>query len=69
MVNKSFEEKIENLEQIVTDLENGKMGIEDSINQFEVGVSLYKECKSQLKQVEKKISILKDSLKEEEYLG
>jgi exodeoxyribonuclease VII small subunit len=62
---KNFEGSLEELEQIVDGLESGDLSLEKSIEQFEVGVSLYKECKKILDKAEKKISVLTDSLKEE----
>jgi exodeoxyribonuclease VII small subunit len=63
---KSFEESIKELESIVSRLESGEMSLEESLENFESGTKLYKECKSQLLIAEKKISILTESLKEEE---
>jgi exodeoxyribonuclease VII small subunit len=63
---KSFEESLKELETIVLRLENGEISLEDSLAQFENGTKLYKECKEQLNIAEKKISLITDSLKEEE---
>lgn len=64
---KSFEESLKQLEAIVSKLETGELALEDSLEQFEAGTKLYKECKDQLSVAEKKISLLTDSLKEEEF--
>lgn len=63
---KSFEESLKELETIVSKLESGELPLEQSLEQFEVGTKLYKECKDQLSIAEKKIALLTDSLKEEE---
>jgi exodeoxyribonuclease VII small subunit len=63
---KSFEESLKELESIVAKLESGEMSLEDSLEKFEIGTKLYKDCKDQLSIAEKKISILTESLKEEE---
>jgi exodeoxyribonuclease VII small subunit len=65
---KSFEESLKELETIVGSLEAGEAGLEESLVQFEHGTRLYKECKEQLSVAEKKISIITDSLKEEEII-
>ena len=65
---KSFEDTLKELEGIVAKLEAGEVGLEESLVQFENGSKLYKECKEQLTIAEKKISIITDSLKEEELL-
>ena len=63
---KSFEDSLKELENIVSKLESGEMPLERSLEEFEVGTRLYKECKNQLSIAEKKIALLTDSLKEEE---
>ena len=65
---KTFEESLKELEVIVGRLESGEVGLEEGLNQFEIGTKLYKECKIQLNIAEKKISLITDSLKEEEIL-
>lgn len=62
---KSFESSLEELEKIVTELEAKDLNLEKSLEKFEKGVKLYKDCKSHLDKVEKKISKLSDSLEEE----
>jgi exodeoxyribonuclease VII small subunit len=64
---KNFEESLKELESIVAKLESGDFGLEQSLEQFEVGTKLYKVCKEQLSIAEKKISLLTESLKEEEF--
>jgi exodeoxyribonuclease VII small subunit len=63
---KNFEESLKELELIVSKLESGDIGLEQSLEEFEIGTRLYKECKEQLLVAEKKIVLLTDSLKEEE---
>lgn len=62
----SLEDSLVKLEQIVSELESGELPLEDSLKKFEEGVKLYKNCKGILGNVEKRIKILTDSLKEEE---
>jgi exodeoxyribonuclease VII small subunit len=63
---KNFEESLKELESIVTQLESGELTLEKSLEQFEVGTKLYKNCKDQLSVAEKKIALLTESLKEED---
>ena len=63
---KNFEDSLKELELIVSKLESGDIGLEQSLEQFEIGTKLYKECKEQLTIAEKKIAVLTESLKEEE---
>lgn len=63
---KSFEDSLKELENIVSKLESGELALEKSLEEFEIGTKLYKECKNQLSIAEKKIALLTDSLKEED---
>ena len=55
---KSFEENLEELEKIVTDLEKGELNLDESVKRFEEGISISKECNEMLEDAEKKITIL-----------
>jgi len=55
------------LEVIVRELEDEKFDLEVSLKKFEEGIVLYKACKKELGKAEKKISILTDSLKEDDF--
>jgi len=61
-------EQEEELKTIVGELESKDLDLEQSLEMFEKGVMLYKDCKKQLEKVEKKISKLSESLKEEELI-
>lgn len=59
---KSFEKSLEELEQIVTKLEDGDLPLEDSLELFEKGIKLSRECRERLSKAERRIEILlKDS--------
>jgi len=62
---KSFEEILNKLEDKVQLLESGDLALEESLKVFEEGINLFKKCKKQLGSAEKKISLLTESLKEE----
>lgn len=67
---KSFEENLEELEKIVTDLEKGELNLDESVKRFEEGISISKECNEMLEDAEKKITILLkngDEVKEEDF--
>jgi len=55
---KSFEEAINELEQIVKQIENGDLSLEESLDFFQKGVELSKYCTKRLDEIEKKISML-----------
>lgn len=55
---KSFEEAMCDLEQIVSKLEKGDVSLEESISNFQQGIELSRYCAAKLDEAEKKISIL-----------
>ncbi len=68
--NKSFEEQIEKLENIVKELEKGDLNLDDSVAKFEEGIKISKECNDILETAEKKITILVNQngeIKEEKF--
>lgn len=54
----TYEEKIEELEKIVKYLESGNPTLEQSIEAFEKGTVLAKECYGTLKSAEQKITLI-----------
>ena len=54
----NFEEKLQDLEQLVTRMEDGNLGLEDSLKAFEDGVKLVKECQQALEAAEQKVKVL-----------
>ena len=67
---KNFEEKIKELEKIITELENGNLNLDDSVLKFEEGMKISKQCSKMLENAEKKITILLNDngeLKEEKF--
>ena len=54
----NFEESMEKLEKISTELEDGKLTLDESVEKFEEGMKLSKECNDILEKAEKKITML-----------
>lgn len=66
----TFEIKIQELEKIVSELENGELSLDESVSKFEEGMNLSKECNKILENAEKKITILlnkDDGYQEEDF--
>ena len=55
---KSFEASLEALEHIVHQLENGDLPLEKSLELFEDGIRLSRQCQERLNQAERRIEIL-----------
>ena len=58
MAEKTFEEMMENLEKISSELENGNLTLDETMTKFEEGMKLSKKCSEILDNAEKKIKIL-----------
>ena len=63
----TLEDFLGELEKVVNGLESGDLSLEDSLGHFEKGVILYKRCKKVLSKAESRISVLTDSLKEDDW--
>jgi len=55
---KTFESSLEELERIVRELEQGELPLEKSLELFEQGVKLSRECHDRLNQAERRIEVL-----------
>jgi exodeoxyribonuclease VII small subunit len=55
---RSFEASLEALEQIVRQLESGDLPLEKSLELFEQGIRLSRECQERLSQAERRIEVL-----------
>ena len=58
---KSFEEAIAELERILTEMEGGQVGLEESLAKYERGTFLIRHCRGVLSVAEKQIEILSKS--------
>lgn len=58
MKNLSFEKALEELESIVTKLEEGGLSLDESLALFEKGVKLARYLREELQKAEKKVEIL-----------
>lgn len=56
--NFNFEKALEDLNQIVAKMEQGGLSLEDSLNQFEKGISLTRECQIAIEQAQQKVQLL-----------
>jgi exodeoxyribonuclease VII small subunit len=55
---KSFEASLEALERIVHELEQGDLPLEKSLELFEQGIGLSRQCQDRLNQAERRIEVL-----------
>ncbi len=55
---KDFEKSLQQLEQIVSKMENGDLGLQDSLSSFEQGIKLAKQCQDTLSEAELRVEQL-----------
>ncbi|MGB3622947.1 MAG: exodeoxyribonuclease VII small subunit [Ketobacter sp.] len=53
-----FEQSLQSLELLVDSMESGEMTLEKSLEAFEQGIKLTKECQLALREAEQKVAIL-----------
>lgn len=54
----NFEESLAALEDLVSAMEEGELSLEQSLQAFEKGIKLTRECQSALQKAEQKVQIL-----------
>lgn len=54
----TFEDHLRQVEDVVRNLESGKLGLEESIERYEQGMNALKKCYEILDAAEKKIQVL-----------
>ncbi len=71
MAEQKFEDALNKLEKIVSDLEDGELKLDDAIKKYEEGVKLSRVCNKKLNEITKKIKVLVEDdsgdLAEEEF--
>jgi len=53
-----FEEAMKKLEKIVEELENGNLGLDESLKKYEEGIVLSQFCTKKLNEAQKKVQVL-----------
>lgn len=63
--NETFEDKLKQLNDIVNNLENGKLSLEKSIEEFKKGIKISKELEKTLTEAEDTVTKIIDNQDEE----
>ena len=66
---KTFEEQIGELEEIVKKLENGDVSLDESLSLFEQGIKLTKGCQKMLNTAERQVKVLMSDGTEEDFIN
>ena len=65
---KSFEERLQEVQEIIDRIEEGKLPLEDSVRQFEAGMKTLSALDEELKDMNRRLTVLLDG-KEQEMNG
>lgn len=65
MTEATFEESLQELEQIVTRLEKGDVPLEDALAAFQKGMALSKQCQETLTKAEQTLTKMMDETNQE----
>jgi exodeoxyribonuclease VII small subunit len=55
-----FEKSLDELEKLVAKMEEGDQSLDDSLQAFERGIALYRNCQTALEQAELRVKLLSD---------
>ena len=62
---KSFEESLQEVQEIITRIEEGKLPLEDSVKQFEEGMKTLAALDDELKEMNRRLTGLQDGKEQE----
>ena len=55
---KSFEERLQDVQEIISRIEEGKLPLEDSVKQFEEGMKTLSALEEELKEMNRRLTVL-----------
>ena len=61
----SFEESLQEVQEIITRIEEGKLPLEDSVKQFEEGMKTLAALDQELKEMNRRLTVLQDGKEQE----
>ena len=62
---KSFEERLQDVQEIISRIEEGKLPLEDSVKQFEEGMKTLSALDEELKDLNRRLTVLQDGREQE----
>ncbi len=62
---KSFEERLQDVQEIISRIEEGKLPLEDSVKQFEEGMKTLSALDEELKDMNRRLTVLEDGKEQE----
>ena len=61
----SFEEQLQEVQDIISRIEEGKLPLEDSVKQFEAGMKTLASLEEELKDMNRRLTVLQDGKERE----
>ena len=62
--NGSFEERLQQAETLIAEIESGKLSLEDSVRKYEAGMKSLAELEEELKEMNRRITVFRDGKEE-----
>ena len=62
---KNFEEKLQDVQEIISRIEEGKLPLEDSVKQFEEGMKTLSALDEELKDLNRRLTVLQEGGEQE----
>ncbi len=62
---KSFEDRLQDVQEIISRIEAGKLPLEDSVKQFEEGMKTLSALDEELKDMNRRLTVLQDGKEQE----
>jgi len=63
--NRSFEDRLQEVQEIITRIEEGKLPLEDSVKQFEEGMKVLSALEDELKDMNRRLTVLQNGKEQE----
>ena len=62
--NAGFEERLQQAETLIAEIESGELSLEDSVTKYEEGMRSLAELEEELKEMNRRITVLRDGKEE-----
>ena len=62
---KSFEDRLQDVQEIISRIEEGKLSLEESVKQFEEGMKTLSALDEELKDMNRRLTVLQDGREQE----
>lgn len=61
----TFEERLQSVQEIISRIEEGKLSLEESVKQYESGMKTLSQLNGELKDMNRRLTMLKDGTEQE----